>query len=149
MVATFSNRFTTRPTNTTIENSKSTTTPISEPITSQYSENIPYCSDVSLDKYAPGSGPEDLQRFLDNAKDVMKNISVSDAKYLIDTYFASQWETVKPECKVYINNLVESRRTANKQEEEIKKISDQQQKLIDYNRCLLAADRSTCQFLLY
>ena len=79
----------------------------------------------------------------------MKNISVSDAKYLIDTYFASQWETVKPECKVYINNLVESRRTANKQEEEIKKISDQQQKLIDYNRCLLAADRSTCQFLLY
>jgi hypothetical protein len=107
------------------------------------------CSDISLDRFAPGYTPDDLQRFLDNAKDAMKNISTSDAKYVIDTYFASQWKSVNPECKTYIDNLVDSRRMANEQKEEIKKISDQQQKMIDYNQCLFSADRSTCQFLLY
>lgn len=107
------------------------------------------CNDISLDKFAPGYTTEDLQRFLGNAKDVIKNSSMSDAKYIMDGYFGAQWETVMPGCKAYINNLVESRRTANKQEEEIKRISVQQQKLIDYNQCLLASDRSTCESLLY
>ncbi len=106
------------------------------------------CDDISLDKSAPGYTLENLQNFLNNIKDTIKNVSATDAKYTVDVFIASEWKAVKPECKSYIDNLVESRRTANKQEEEIKKISDQQEKLIKYNQCLTTASQ-LCYLLLY
>ena len=109
------------------------------------------CDDISLDKFAPGYHLEDLERFIDNAnaEGVLKNLSKLDTKNLMDTYFASQWKTARPECKNYINNLVESRKIENQRNEQTKEILDQQKKLLDYQQCLISADQSTCQYLLY
>lgn len=113
--------------------------------------NVVGCNNISLDRYAPGYTIEDLQDFVNslNSSKGLKNVSTADSKYVIDTYFAHQWETARPECAYFIKNLVESRRATNRQMEQLQKISDQQEKLLQYNQCLLAADQSTCQSLLY
>jgi len=109
------------------------------------------CNDISLDHMAPGYTVEDLNVFLENLnnKDIFKNLSTADSKYILDTYFASQWESVRPECEAYLKNLVESRRIINKQEEQMNDLAEQQQKILDYNQCLTYSDRSYCQYLLY
>lgn len=117
--------------------------------------NKPFCEDISLDRTAPSYTGGDLEAYIDelNSKGVTKDLSNADLKYLIDLYFASQWITIKPECKQYIESLVETRRLTgkqnDKQEKQLREMSETQNKLLQYNQCLTASDQSTCQFLLY
>lgn len=112
------------------------------------------CNDISLDKQAPGYTIEDTQIFLNKSdnKDLLSKLSNIDTKYVLDTYFASQWIESRPECKSYINNLVDSRRLQNKQEEVTQGIIEQQKKLLnfqEYQKCLLTQSQSHCEYLLY